>query len=74
MSRQPTLAKFSFGLSIEHRDSQRDIKLSDFVVKTKKKFTCSTGSKAFINQQGLSVHVINRLSTSKKSSYKKRVY
>ena len=57
MSRQPTLAKFGFEKRIDHRDLQQDINLLDFVAKTPKKFTCSTCSKAFINQQGLSVHV-----------------
>ena len=56
MSHQPTLAKFGFRKSIEHRGSQGDINLPDFVAKTQKKFTCSTCSKAFVNQQGLSVH------------------
>ena len=56
MSSQPTLAKFGFSKSIEHRGSQRDVNLPDFVAKTQKKFTCSTCSKAFVNQQGLSVH------------------
>ena len=57
MSRQPTLAKFGFKKRIDHRGLQQDINLLDFVAKTPKKFTCSTCSKAFINQQGLSVHV-----------------
>ena len=57
MSRQPTLAKFGFKKRIDHRGLQLDINLLDFVAKTPKKFTCSTCSKAFINQQGLSVHV-----------------
>ena len=56
MSRQPTLAKFGFRKRIEHRVSQRDINLPDFVAETQKKFTCSTCRKAFVNQQGLSVH------------------
>ena len=53
MSRQPTLAKFGFKKRIDHRGLQQDINLLDFVAKTPKKFTCSTCSKAFINQQGL---------------------
>ena len=57
MSRQPTLAKFGFKKRIDHRGLQQDINLLDFVAKTPKKFTCRTCSKAFINQQGLSVHV-----------------
>ena len=36
MSRQPTLGKFSFTNSIDHRGSQRNIKLPDSAAKTQK--------------------------------------
>lgn len=56
MSRQPTLGKFGFKKSIEHRGSKSTVQLPDFMAKKAKTFECSVCCKAFINQQGLSVH------------------
>jgi len=56
MSRQPTLGKFGFKKTIEHRGSQSSIRLPDFVAKTQTSVKCSGCSKTFVNQQGLTIH------------------
>ena len=56
MLRQPTLGKFGFKKTIEHRGSQSSIRLPDFVAKTQTSVKCSGCSKTFVNQQGLTIH------------------
>jgi hypothetical protein len=40
MSRQPTLGKFGFKKSIEHRGSKSTVQLPDFMAKKAKTFEC----------------------------------